>query len=203
MNTISRCLPDYFSLDINHDTYALRAINYPKDLALIHQWMNLEHIAKQWHLDESIENVAMYLEKALADDHQRPYIMTKNNMDIAYIEIYEGYRDRLARYYDADIHDMGWHQALANVSARMRGVYLTYMAILINEFIFRNTQAKKIVGEPNSNIKAYFKIAESFAYMIQKDLIMPEKKAVLYFCEKDQFYNSEVMQKFKDKIEVQ
>lgn len=45
----------------------------------------------------------------LADDHQRLMIVGINGQDVGYAEIYEGKRDRLARYYKGEDNDLGWH----------------------------------------------------------------------------------------------
>ena len=62
--------------------------------------------------------------------------------------------------------------------------------MMISKFIFEHTDAKKIVVEPDSKVEVYQWVADSFAYHIQRLIDMPEKKASLYFCNRDEFFES-------------
>ena len=130
-----------------------------------------------------------HFEKMIADDHQRLYIILCNGEPIGYTEIYEAARDRLALYYKAKPEDMGWHMLIGEPSAVGRG-YLKPISMMISKFIFDHTSAQKIVGEPDSKIEIYRWVAESFAYFEQRLLEMPEKKASLYFCHREAFFES-------------
>ncbi len=62
--------------------------------------------------------------------------------------------------------------------------------MMITKFIFEHTEAKKIVGEPDSKVEVYQWVADSFAYRVQRLIEMPEKTAALYFCNRDEFLES-------------
>lgn len=187
MTTLSKQLPDQFSLTLAQQEYGLKQVSYPDDMALLYKWMHSEHVIPQWQLNEPMDKLSAFFEKMLADDHQRLYLVMLEGKPIGYTEIYEAYRDRLARYYEADKDDLGWHLLLGELSAFGKG-HLRAIAAMLNHFIFQNTSAKKIVGEPDKNVKPYAKAAEDFAYIAQGELVMPEKTATLYFCNKDSFY---------------
>ncbi|WP_227429412.1 GNAT family N-acetyltransferase [Psychrobacter sp. I-STPA6b] len=189
MATISQKLPDTFSIEAYGKTFSLRPVNYPDDMSLLYKWMHAMHVVDQWQLHLPIGQLKAHFEKMLADDHQRLYIISCDDKPIAYTEIYEAYRDRLARYYNAKKSDMGWHILLG--STELAGVgYLKPTGMLVHEFIFQNTKAKKIVAEPDKNIRLYSWLANSFAYKVQRYIKMPEKEAALYFCYKDDLYES-------------
>lgn len=196
MKTISRELPGQYSILVNNATYGLTEFVYPGDLALLHRWMHAEHVIQQWQLDISLEKLAARFEVMLADDHQRLYLITLNNRPIGYIEIYEGYRDRLARYYDAEVNDLGWHLLIGELDIVGHG-HLRPIGMLINKFIFEYSPASRIVGEPDVRVKPYAKAAKEMSYFPQGELSMPEKTAMLYFCKKEDFINSDVYARYE------
>ncbi|MCG3880095.1 GNAT family N-acetyltransferase [Psychrobacter sp. Ps6] len=189
MPTITQSLPDTFSIEAYQKTFALRAVSYPEDMPLLYQWMHAEHVVDQWQLHLPMSQLKTHFEKMLADDHQRLYLILCDDEPIGYTEIYETARDRLSNYYKAKDTDMGWHILLGDPAVVGKG-YLKPTGMMISKFIFEQTDAKKIVVEPDSKVQVYRWVADSFAYRVQRLIEMPEKTASLYFCNRDEFLES-------------
>lgn len=190
MQTISQMLPKYFSILVNGSKYGLEPVCYPRDLSLLHRWLNTEHVIPQWQLNKSLQELATFFEKMLADDHQRLYLITLNDHPIGYTEIYESYRDRLARYYSAETNDMGWHLLIGETDFVGQG-HLRPIMTLFNLFIFENMNTtQKIVFEPEHRVEPFIKVVDELAYRAIKQLDFPEKTATLYVCQKEEFYDS-------------
>lgn len=189
MPTITQNLPDTFSIEAYQKTFALRPVNYPEDMPLLYKWMHAEHVVDQWQLHLPMPQLKTHFEKMLADDHQRLYLIICDDKPIGYTEIYETARDRLSHYYKAKETDMGWHILLGDPAVVSKG-YLKPTGMMITKFIFEHTEAKKIVGEPDSKVEVYQWVADSFAYRVQRLIEMPEKTAALYFCNRDEFLES-------------
>lgn len=189
MPTITQNLPDTFSIEAYQKTFALRPVKYPDDMPLLYKWMHAEHVVDQWQLHLPMAQLKTHFEKMLADDHQRLYLILCDDKPIGYTEIYETARDRLSHYYKAKETDMGWHILLGDPAVVGKG-YLKPTGLLISKFIFEHTEAKKIVGEPDSKVEVYQWLADSFAYRVQRLIEMPEKTAALYFCNRDEFLES-------------
>ena len=189
MPTITQSLSDTFSIEAYQKTFALRAVNYPEDMPLLYQWMHAEHVVDQWQLHLPMSQLKTHFEKMLADDHQRLYLILCDDEPIGYTEIYETARDRLSNYYKAKDTDMGWHILLGDPAVVGKG-YLKPTGMMISKFIFEQTDAKKIVVEPDSKVQVYRWVADSFAYRVQRLIEMPEKTASLYFCNRDEFLES-------------
>lgn len=189
MSTITQSLPDTFSIEAYQKTFALRAVSYPEDMPLLYQWMHAEHVVDQWQLHLPMSQLKTHFEKMLADDHQRLYLILCDDEPIGYTEIYETARDRLSNYYKAKDTDMGWHILLGDPAVVGKG-YLKPTGMMISKFIFEQTDAKKIVVEPDSKVEVYRWVADSFAYRVQRLIEMPEKTASLYFCNRDEFLES-------------
>lgn len=189
MLTIAQSLPDRFSVDANQKKFGLRPVNYPEDMPLLYRWMHAEHVVEQWQLHLPMPQLKVHFEKMIVDDHHRLYIVLCDDRPIGYTEIYEAYRDRLSLYYKAKPTDMGWHILIGETDSVGRG-YIKPIGMMISRFIFEHTDAKKIVTEPDSKIEVYKWVTDRFAYKIQRLVDMPEKKAALYFCHRDEFYKS-------------
>jgi len=189
MPTITQNLPDTFSIEAYQKTFALRPVRYLEDMPLLYKWMHAEHVVDQWQLHLPMPQLKIHFEKMLADDHQRLYLILCDDEPIGYTEIYETARDRLSQYYKAKESDMGWHILLGDPAVVGKG-YLKPTGMMISKFIFEYTEAKKIVAEPDSKVEVYQWIADSFAYRVQRLIEMPEKTASLYFCNRDEFFES-------------
>ncbi|MBH0086086.1 acetyltransferase [Psychrobacter sp. SCQQ22] len=189
MPTITQNLPDTFSIEAYQKMFALRPLKYPDDMPLLYKWMHAEHVVDQWQLHLPMPQLKTHFEKMLADDHQRLYLILCDDKPIGYTEIYETARDRLSHYYKAKETDMGWHILLGDPAVVGKG-YLKPTGLMISKFIFEHTEAKKIVGEPDSKVEVYQWLADSFAYRVQRLIEMPEKTAALYFCNRDEFLES-------------
>lgn len=189
MPTITQDLPDTFAVEAYGKAFGLRAVKYSEDMPMLYKWMHAEHVVDQWQLHLPMPQLRVHFEKMLADDHQRLYIILCEGVPIGYTEIYETARDRLSYYYKAKDTDMGWHILLGDPAVVGKG-YLKPTGMMISKFIFEHTDAKKIVVEPDSKVEVYKWVADGFAYHVQRLIDMPEKKASLYFCHRDEFFES-------------
>ncbi len=124
----------------------------------------------------------------LADDHQRLLIVGVDGKDVGYTEIYEGKRDRLGRYYEGDDTDLGWHLLFGDKSVFGKG-FLRPTIRLLSFYIFENSPARKIVGEPDHTVKPYAAVVADLCYESQRLIPMPEKTAMLYYCFRETFYD--------------
>lgn len=167
MKTLSSCLPNHFNYQEKGISYALRALSLPDDFPLLYKWMHELHVIPQWQLNKPESELAAYFEKMQVDDHQRLYIIQIEGEDIGYLEIYEAKRDRLSLYYSALDHDLGWHILLGEKKVVGKGHFRAVMRLIIY-FIFENSPAEKIVGEPDERVRSYEYIAQDIAFKAQK-----------------------------------
>lgn len=187
MITISKKLPESFEYSEKNIQYGLREVILPQDFPLLFKWMHEPHVVSQWQMDKPELELEVYFERMAVDDHQRLYIIQIQGRDVGYLEIYEAARDRLALYYAADPHDLGWHVLLGEKDVVGKGHFRAVMRMM-SYFIFENSLADKIVGEPDENVKSYGYVADEIAFEAQKKIKMPEKTAVLYHCFRKEFY---------------
>lgn len=187
MKSISQCLPDRYIIAIKGNFYGLRSLCYPRDLSLLHRWMNTEHVIQQWQMNKPLNEIAFFLEKMLADDHQRLYLILLDDTPVGYLEIYECHRDRLARYYASSVNDIGWHLLFGETWFEGHG-HLRPVLTMINRFVFDSLpQTERILFEPDSSVAAFKRVTRDLAYDEIGRLAFPEKDATLYACERKIF----------------
>ncbi|WP_269914343.1 GNAT family N-acetyltransferase [Acinetobacter sp. HY1485] len=191
MKTASQVLPATFTYKTNNIQYSLREVNLTQDFHLLYKWMHEPHVIQQWQMDKPEIELRVYFERMCVDDHQRLYIVQINGRDVGYLEIYEAARDRLGLYYDADVNDLGWHILLGETDTVGQGHFRAVMRMMIY-FIFEYSPAKKIVGEPDENVKSYGYVADEIAFEVQRKIKLPEKTAILYHCYKEKFYEKDL-----------
>lgn len=196
MQTISRKLPNDFSLAMNNHKYGLKQISYPDDLPLLHKWMHTEHVIPQWQMNKPKLELEVMFEKMLVDDHQRLYFIMIDDRPIGYVEIYECHRDRLNRYYESDKHDMGIHLLLGEPDVLGLGHFRPVLT-LFAQFIFSsNPDTQKMICEPDCEVVPFQRAAPDLGLVEQKKFQLPEKKASLYFLSRDDFRQSPCYQKY-------
>lgn len=86
-----------------------RPVDAESDVELLHGWFQTEHVGPWWGLIGPRERTAGYLRAAEALDHQRSWIATDDDGAFGYVETYVVTGDALARHYDAQPGDRGWH----------------------------------------------------------------------------------------------
>ena len=75
-----------------------------------------------------------------------------------------------------------WNLGLIYVSPLKKIVYI------ISEFIFNTTNSSRIIGEPDVRVK-WNVIADDFNYIPQGVIQLPEKTALLYFSDANNYHN--------------
>lgn len=89
---------------------AFRALVLDDDLELVHGWMQQPHVAPWWELEGPVEVVRDYLARQAALAYLDQWIVTDDERDpFAYVETYRVPDDPLARYYEAEPGDRGFH----------------------------------------------------------------------------------------------
>lgn len=86
-----------------------RPVDAEGDVELLHGWFQTDHVGPWWGLVGPPERTAGYLRAAEALDHQRSWIATDDDGAFGYVETYVVTGDALARHYDAQDGDRGWH----------------------------------------------------------------------------------------------
>ncbi|MBK2124694.1 GNAT family N-acetyltransferase [Fangia hongkongensis] len=164
----------------------MRAVELERDIDNLHKWMNEEHVAQFWHLNQSKERLKAHFSQALSDMHQQLFILSIHGREIGYAEIYNAQEDRLSAYYPTQVGDYGWHLLIGERSALNKGHSEALISVL-SAYCFDILNAQRVLFEPDVRVIAFQKVAPRLGYQNEGKLILPEKNAYLFSCEKSQF----------------
>lgn len=119
------------------------------DVALVHRWMNNEHVAVNWNQAWSVPQWRDELAGQLAGRHSAPCIVGLDGRDVGYLELYRVQRDKLARCYSHDPHDLGVHIAIGEPDAIGRGVGSSLLRAVAEGLLSADPDCARVVAEPN------------------------------------------------------
>lgn len=164
---------------------AFRSVILEKDLKRIHRWMHQKHVIPFWQLNLPLAKFQEHLHKELAG-HQQLYIGSLDNTPISYWETYRVIEDRLGHYYKAELDDHGVHLLIGETAYLGKG-YALPMLRAITYHLFQQTHCGKVVAEPDIRNHKMIHIFEKCGYQRQQKLHLPEKEALLLFCQRENF----------------
>lgn len=185
---VTENLPSEYQIKLGDIEFGFHLFRYPFDVPLLHKWLNEKHAIKQWQLNKSLHELRLHFRRQVEDEHNKLFILSYNGIPFAYSEIYTSCYDRIANYYEVMPLDAGWH-ILIGEKGFLGKALPQRLIYIISNFIFSTTRATRIVVEPDVRVKWHV-IARDYAYSAEKIVEMPEKKAMIYVCDKDRFYKS-------------
>src|SRR6266511_3639856 len=100
-------------------------------------------------LDGPRAELAAYLERAVADDHQQVLIGSVGGRPVSYWELYWAARDPLAAWYQADPHDQGVHLLIGPRSLTGRGLGTALLGAVAAWQLGREPATRRVVAEPD------------------------------------------------------
>lgn len=165
---------------------AFRPATVEEDLHRVHDWMNRDHVVPFWDLARPIEGIREYVEEGLADDHQTPYIGCLDGEPMSYWEAYLASDDIVGRYYDADPADRGVHLLIGPAEYLGRSLALPLLRAM-TAFQLSYPGTEKIVAEPDARNSRMIHVFERCGYERAHEIDLPDKRAVLMFCNKARF----------------
>ncbi|MEV0086649.1 GNAT family N-acetyltransferase [Saccharopolyspora sp. NPDC050642] len=119
------------------------------DVELVHRWMNNEHVAVNWDQAWPVAQWRDELAGQLAGQHSVPCIVGLDGRDVGYVELYRVQRDKLARCYSHEPHDLGVHIAIGEPDAIGRGVGSALLRAVAEGLLAADRECRRVVAEPN------------------------------------------------------
>ncbi|MGW3467350.1 GNAT family N-acetyltransferase [Saccharopolyspora sp. NPDC000995] len=119
------------------------------DVELVHRWMNNEHVAVNWNQAWPVPRWRDELAGQLAGRHSVPCIVGIDGRDVGYLELYRVQRDKLARCYSHDPHDLGVHIAIGEPDAIGRGVGSSLLRAVAEGLLAVDPACGRVVAEPD------------------------------------------------------
>lgn len=166
--------------------FYLREFNLETDSHIIHDWVIREY-AEYWQMmGMSFKEVKDKYRQIEASGYTCLYLGFFNEQPSFLLEVYKPEKDRIAEFYAVEKGDHGMHILVGPATRPIRN-FTWHVFKLIMEFIFRNHNANRIVVEPDIRNQKIHILNKRAGFVYSKVIHLPEKKAHLAFCTKDQF----------------
>lgn len=152
------------------------------ELDLVHRWMNTDHVAIRWDQAWSREHWAAEIAGQLAGSHSRPWVVSRDGHDVAYVEVYRPARDVVALHYDAAAADLGVHIAIGDPALTGRGLGTAVIRAVTDGLFEASPACARVLADPEAGhtvARAMFARA-GFTLLVEVEL--PHKRAALMLC---------------------
>ena len=154
------------------------------DVALVHRWMNTEHVAAKWQQDWSLARWHGELAEQLDGTHSVPCLVDRAGSALAYVELYRVVRDTLASCYSYDPHDVGVHIAIGEPAGVGHGLGSSLLRELARAVLAADPRCLRVVAEPDVHNTASVRAFEKAGYVRGRDVELPDKIAALMMFER-------------------
>jgi acetyl CoA:N6-hydroxylysine acetyl transferase len=165
---------------------SFRPVQLEEDLEPIHDWMNRPHVIPFWNMAWPLEEIREYLQEALDDAHQRPYIGLLDGVPMSYWEAYWTAGDIIGGYYDVEREDQGIHLLIGPLEYLGKGYALPLLRAM-TAFRFRHAGTRRIVTEPDIRNGRVIRVFERCGFEFRKKVDLPDKRAALMLCRRERF----------------
>nr|WP_202412402.1 GNAT family N-acetyltransferase [Halobacillus litoralis] len=156
------------------------------DIALVHKWMNEDHVHPFWQLNFPFERFEKHYRKALLDTHQTLYLGMIDGEVMSYWEAYWVQGDVLENAYSPKAYDQGIHLLIGEKDYLGSGFALPLLRAMVR-FQFQHEATTKVVAEPDIRNDKMIHIFERCGFAPIAPIRLPDKEAQLMFCERETF----------------
>ncbi|WP_433564548.1 GNAT family N-acetyltransferase [Nocardia sp. CA-151230] len=162
-----------------------------RDPETITEWMHRPHLLETWEQAWDADRRRADCAAQLAGTFSRPCILEYDfaaldrpdlgNREVAYVELYRPAKDEIARLYDADARDMGFHIATADTTLLGRGVMSGWMRLLGQAILAAEPECRRLLCEPDHRNTPMRKALEKIGWQHLGDFdIRPDRRISLY-----------------------
>ncbi|MCR9141601.1 MAG: acetyltransferase [bacterium] len=167
-------------------TFWTRPVDAEYDQALVHSFMNREHVVPYWRMDWPLPGIRKYLEDAIARPGFEPYMAYMDDEAFGYFETYDPARDRIKDFYEPRPTDIGLHILIGEEKYLKK--FIIRLSITLMRVIFeRWPECERIVGEPDENNKAVLGLMKFLGFRFEHKITFPEKTADLLTLSRSDF----------------
>lgn len=150
------------------------------DAEIVAEWMNRPHLAATWEYDWPVARWRNHLRAQVDGAHSRPFILSINGVDRAYMEIYRAAKDPIAGCYDSQPHDLGLHGAIADEELVNRGLGALILRKLIASFLAKDPAWQRIIFDPDHRNTTVRRLCEFLRCEFLGEHDMVNRRMALY-----------------------
>jgi RimJ/RimL family protein N-acetyltransferase len=129
------------------EPYRMRFASAYADAEMICEWMNRPHLAGTWRPANSLAWWRRHLSNQAEGWYSRPYVVSFEGQDFAYIELFRAAQDVIGTVYDADPYDVGLHGAIADPAMIKKGHGTAVFLNTVSGVFSVEPQCRRVMGD--------------------------------------------------------
>lgn len=167
----------------------LRPLDPLKDAELLHGWVTHPKAAFWMMGNATLPDVEREYMAIAAHEHHDAFIGLHRGVPAFLMERYDPRHVELVGLYDPEPGDVGMHFLTAPSDVRIPG-FTRDVITKVMETLFADPATERVVVEPDVDNKAVHALNEAVGFRPHQVIQKPEKKALLSFCTREQFFES-------------
>jgi len=149
------------------------------DLDLVHRWMLAPHVSAFWHQAWTRDRWAEELRRQLSGDHSRPFLLVRDGITLAYLEVYRSVRDPVGACYPVRPDDLGVHVAIGDPAATGRGAGTVLLRAVADGLLAADPACTRVIAEPDIANQPSIRAFGHAGFRRVGKIAIGEKQAVL------------------------
>jgi len=167
---------------------SLRPLDPLKDAELLHTWVTHPKAAFWMMQDARLEDVERAYMDVAADEHHHALLGLRDGVPAFLMEKYDPVHRELVGLYEPQPGDVGMHFLVPATDTPVHGFTRAVITAVMDE-LFADPRTRRVVVEPDITNKAVHALNEAVGFVAEREIQKPEKRALLSFCTREQFFN--------------
>lgn len=168
-------------------TFAFRTLDPLQDAELLHRWVTHPKAAFWMMQDASLVDVERAYMEIAADEHHHALLGLQDGRPAFLMEYYDPAHRELVGLYEPQPGDIGMHFLTPPTDHPVRG-FTRSVITAVMAHLFEDPAVERVVVEPDVANKAVHALNEAVGFVPDREIQKPEKKALLSFCTREQFF---------------
>ena len=169
-------------------TFTFRPLDPLTDAELLHTWVTHPKAAFWMMQDAKLEDVERAYMEIAADEHHHALLGLDGEGEPAFLmEYYDPAHRELTGLYEPQPGDIGMHFLTPATDTPVHGFTRAVItAVMVR--LFEDPAVRRVVVEPDVSNTAVHALNEAVGFVPEREIQKPEKKALLSFCTREQFF---------------
>ncbi|WP_338898115.1 GNAT family N-acetyltransferase [Streptomyces sp. TG1A-60] len=170
-------------------TFTFRPLDPLSDAELLHGWVTHPKAAYWMMQDAGPEDVERAYTDIAADPHQHALLGLLDGEPAFLMEKYDPAHRELAGLYESEPGDVGMHFLVPPTDTPVHG-FTRSVITAVMAHLFEDPATSRVVVEPDVTNKAVHALNEAVGFVPEREIDKPEKRALLSFCTREQFFEA-------------
>ncbi|MEU3276164.1 GNAT family N-acetyltransferase [Streptomyces antibioticus] len=167
-------------------TFTFRPLDPVEDGELLHAWVTHPKAAYWMMQDARPEDVERAYTEIAADEHHHALLGLKDGEPAFLMEYYDPRYRELVGLYEPSPGDVGMHFLVPATDQPVHGFTRSVITAVMAR-LFDDPATSRVVVEPDVSNTAVHALNEAVGFVAEREIVKPEKPALLSFCTREQF----------------